>query len=212
MKKSKKATWVAEAMVVMLVLITGITGMYKIYSASLRIETGTTNKIQAIQIAKEWMEAMTTIRNTNWILFSADYQNCWNTLNYDSWCIWNTSPNKISEDGRYKIYQWENDRWMLFSPTWIGSYEYSDTDYKNAFRIWIDGNGFYTATWTTDNLTPLFTREIQINYIDTSNPTNGADTDDGKINIKSIVQWVDSSSQAVRKVELESVLSNWKDK
>gem|GEM_PF-5726450 len=53
MKKSKKATGIAEAMVVMMVILTGVTGMYKIYSASVRLEAGTTNKIKAIQIAKE---------------------------------------------------------------------------------------------------------------------------------------------------------------
>ena len=53
MKKSKKANGIAEAMVVMMVILTGVTGMYKIYSASVRLEAGTTNKIKAIQIAKE---------------------------------------------------------------------------------------------------------------------------------------------------------------
>ena len=209
MKKSKKATGIAEAMVVMMVILTGVTWMYKIYSASVLLEAGTTNKIKAIQIAKEWMEAITSIRNTNWILFGSDYKNCWNTINYDSWCISNTSPVKIAENGKYIIYKDTNNRWKLHLPTGIGSYEYSDTDYRNQFRIGIDNDWFYTATWTTTNLKPIFTREIQVNYLDTSNPTDGADSNDEKIRVKSIVQWVDASSNNTRRVELETILSNW---
>jgi hypothetical protein len=210
MKITKKATWVAESIVVMLVILTGVTGMYKIYSASVRLEVWTTNKIQAIQIAKEWMEAITSIRNTNWILFGSDYKNCWNTLNYDAWCISNTSPVKIAHNWQYTIYKDNNDRWKLHLPTGISSYIYSDDDYRNQFRIWIDDDWFYTATGTITNLKPVFTREIQISYIDTSNPSDGADSNDEKMKVKSIVQWVDTSSKNTRKVELETTLSNWK--
>jgi hypothetical protein len=210
MKKSRRATGIAESIVVMMVILTWVTGMYKIYSASVRLETGTTNKIQAIQIAREWMEAMTSIRNTNWILFGADYKSCWNTLNYDSGCISNTAPVKIAHEWKYTIYKDTNNRWKLHLPTGISSYEYSDNDYKAGFRIWIDSDGFYTATGTTTNLKPLFTREIEVSYIDTSTPIDGSDSNDEKMLVKSIVQWSDSSSESVRKVELETVLSNWK--
>ena len=194
----------------MMVILTWVTWMYKIYSASVRLEAGTTNKIKAIQIAKEWIGAITSIRNTNLVLFLSDYKNCWNTLNYDSWCISNIAPIKIAQEGKYIIYKDTNNRWKLNLPTGIASYEYSDTDYKNQFRMWIDSNWFYTATGTTTNLKPIFTREIYISYIDTSNPTDGADSNDEKMKVKSIVQWVDTSSNSTRRVELETILSNWK--
>jgi hypothetical protein len=44
-------------------------------------------KIQAIQIAREGIEAMTNIRDTNWKMLSTDNKNCWNTLNYDTNCV-----------------------------------------------------------------------------------------------------------------------------
>ena len=60
--------------------------MYKIYTESVRLSDLTAQRLQAIQIAREGIEAVENIRNTNWILYSADYKNCWNTLNYNEAC------------------------------------------------------------------------------------------------------------------------------
>jgi len=79
---TKKATSIVEVMVIMLILVTWIVWMYKVYSESENLSTSTKNKITAIQIAREWIEAMKNIRDTNWILFSTNTENCWNTLNY----------------------------------------------------------------------------------------------------------------------------------
>ncbi|QFR39048.1 hypothetical protein A9Q91_02325 [Candidatus Gracilibacteria bacterium 28_42_T64] len=205
MKHSKKATSIVEAMVITLILVTGITGMYKIYIESIRLSDSTVNKIQAIQIAREGIEAMTNIRDTNWILFSSDYKNCWNTLNYESTCIGDTSTtNDIS--GNYIIYQNNNDRWYL-SGAINGSY--SVATYRDAYRIYLDGNGFYTQSGGTD-LVPLFTREIKINYLDTDG--GAATSNDEKMEIISLVQWRDRSSTNIHKVELKTILSNWKNK
>jgi len=208
MKKLKKATSIAEAMIVMFVITIWITWMYRIYSKSVKFETTIANKIQAIQIAREWIEAVTNIRNTNWILFSWEYKKCWNTFNYDPLCIW-SSTNKISHNWKYKIYK--DNKWKLYSPTWVLIYKYTDETYRNKFRIWIDSDWFYTATWTITNLKPIFTREIRTNYIDTSDPTNWEDINDEKIKIKSIVSWIDDISNKPHKVELETILSNWKE-
>jgi hypothetical protein len=184
--------------------------MYKIYSSSMNLENSTSNKIQAIQIAKEWLEAMTNIRDTNWLLFSSDYKNCWNTYNYDTGCVSNISPNLIAHNGHYIVYQDTDSRWKLFSPSWVSIYNFGDTNYQNAFKIWLDANGFYTNTWVTTNLYPIFTREIRVHYIDTSDPTNGPDSWDEKMEVRSIVQWVDPSANVPHKVELKTILSNWK--
>ncbi len=179
--------------------------MYKIYIESIRLSDSTVNKIQAIQIAREWIEAMTNIRDTNWILFSSDYKNCWNTLNYESTCIWDTSTtNDISWN--YIIYQNNNDRWYL---SWAINGSYSVATYRDAYRIYLDWNWFYTQSWGTD-LVPLFTREIKINYLDTD--WGAATSNDEKMEIISLVQWRDRSSTNIHKVELKTILSNWKNK
>ncbi len=54
---------------------------------SVRLSDLTAQRLQAIQIAREGVEAVENIRNTNWILYAADYKNCWNTLDYNNSCI-----------------------------------------------------------------------------------------------------------------------------
>jgi len=113
MKLNKNATSIVEAMVLMMIVVTWVTWMYKVYMSSVKLERSTNNKVIAINIAREWIEAMTNIRDTNWILFSSDTSNCWNTLNYESNCVWDTSNLNDILIWSYKIYKNINDRWSL---------------------------------------------------------------------------------------------------
>ena len=175
------------------------------------------NKIQAIWIAKEWIEALTNIRDTNWLLFGSDYKNCWNTLNYNNSCIcinnntWcNTSKiNDIKNNKKYKIYKNStNNRWYL-SPaiTWT----YQDTNYRIWNEVWLDSDWFFTQSWSVDKLIPLFTREIKIEYINTDSVVWN-DSNDEQMKITSLVQWGDNSSNTPHKIELSTILSNYINK
>jgi len=87
MKKTKKATSILEAMIVLLIIIVWVTWLYDIFNASQKLSNTTKNRIEAIEIAREWIEAMKNIRDTNWLMFGWDKTNCYNTLNYDSGCV-----------------------------------------------------------------------------------------------------------------------------
>lgn len=69
MKKNILATSIAEAMVVMLVILIGVTGSYQMFSQSIKAVDSSEFKIQAISMAREAIEAVNNIRDTNWILF-----------------------------------------------------------------------------------------------------------------------------------------------
>lgn len=209
MIKTKKATSIVEVLIIMLIIVIWVVWMYNIFSRWQNLSNTTANRIQAISIAREWLEAMINIRNTNYILYSANYANCWNTLNYDPSCV-TTPTNDTTTDilaWSYKIYKWVNNRWYLVNQaTW----NFSSRAYKNSFRVWIDSDWLYTQTWWTDTK-PFFTREIKINYIDT-NSSGWWDTNDEKMRVTSLVQWSDSSKSWVLKVELSTVLTNFKNK
>lgn len=204
MKKNKKATSIVEAMIVMVIIVSWVTWMYKIYSESIKLSNSTTNKIQAIQIAKQWIEAFTNIRDTNWLLFSSDYTNCWNTLNYDSDCIW-WWGNKIKNIESYIIYR-NNNKWVLTN-TWNTTDTFWSWTYIDDFRVWLNSEWIYTQTWIVSELKPIFTRELQISYTGSTWPSSETDP---KIIVKSLVQWVDNSWNWIHEVEFEQVLSNWK--
>jgi len=205
----KKATSVIEAMVVLLIVISWVVWMFQVFWNSQKLSTSTTNKIQAISMAREGIEAMKNIRDTNWILFSSDTTNCWNVLNYNSACVWATSPATSTDipTWSYKIYQKANNRWYISKKTaHVDSFK--NSWYRSIFKVWLDSNWFFTQSWAVSEIKPLYTREIKINYLKANNtPWN---SNHPKMQIKSIVWWKDLSSNEPHKVEFTSILTNWK--
>ena len=104
MKNSKKATSIVEAIIVMLIITAWITWVYNILVQYQKLSDSTKHKINAIEIAKEWIESMKNIRNTNWLLYSIDTANCWNTLNYNNSCLWDSSLTNDIWSWSYIIY------------------------------------------------------------------------------------------------------------
>lgn len=193
MIKNKKATSVIEAMIVMMIVTLWIVWMYKIYFSWQDLSVSTKYRIEAIEIAREWIEAVKNIRDTNWLLFWADYENCWNTLNYDAACVWNTNWPQIKTES-YVVYQNSETKWELFQKTTTAT-GFSSL-YRDNFIINKDDNWFYTQTWWTA-FKPLFTREIKFT---TSNS--------GELNYHSIVRWIDPASTKYHEINLWAVLKN----
>ena len=209
MNKNKKATSIIEAIVMILILLIWILGLFNIYTKSYNLSTSTKNKIEAIEIAREWIEAMENIRNTNWILLWADSKNCWNVSNYNNDCVWDNWSTHDITNWMYKIYTDANWRWTLTKSSWLTSKNYSDSNYRNFFRVNVDTNWLYTQSWWT-TFAPLYTREINISYPEDTNWDWTNNSNDEKMQINSIVMWVDSHWSSAHIVDLESMLTNWK--
>lgn len=205
MKFSQNGTTIIESIIVMVIIVTWVVGMYNIFINSQNVAESTSNRVQAISMAREWIEAMSNIRDTNWLLFSANRQNCWMTLNYNANCItanWTVSfPFTHINSWSYIIYKnSENDRWYL---SWANTWNYSQEEYRNIFRINLDDLGFYTQSGGT-NFLPIFTREIKISFLDNETPPQ-------KIKVESIIKWSDSARKSWNyEVSLDTTLTNWK--
>lgn len=204
MKLSKKATSIVEAIMITLILSIWITWVYNIFSNSLKFTNWIEAKIQAIHIAKEWIEAIENIRDTNWLKYSSNINSCWKTLNYDSNCILWSGYETMS--WKYIIYKDINNKWLLESKDTI-TWDYEDNNYRDNFKVWLDANWFYTQTGIVNDFKNIYTREINIYNYD---PWFTNSTDDDWIKIESIVKWKDNSSQNVREVILEAYLTNYK--
>lgn len=208
MKADKKATSIVEAMVVLLIVVTWIVWLYQLFTESQKLSNSTQQRILAIQIAREWIEGIINIRDTNWILYAADYPNCWNTLNYNSNCIGSGAlSTDILHSRSFTIYQNSDNKWYLDQKSNNETRAYSSIPYRAAYRVKKDINGFYTQTGWVDFL-PEFTREMKIIYQDTNG--GAINSNDEKMWIQSIVQWNDGTTGTIKKVELETVLTNWK--
>ena len=211
MKNSKKATSILEAMIITMIISMWVVWMYSIYINSNNLIDSLANRIQAIQMAREWIEAVTNIRDTNWQQLWADYYNCWNTYNYNSACVWDhewTDTDIYNNSWGYIVYSDTNNKWVLdnFSNTDV----YGSWNYITNYLVWLDANGFYTQNSIVENIKPQFTREIKIDYINTSWAT--INTNDEKIRVTSLVQWKDSASKNIHKVEFDTILTNRKNK
>lgn len=204
---SIKWTSIIEAMVALSIVMIWITWLYTIYDRSQKLETATENRLKAISIAREWIEVLQNIRDTNWILFWADTRNCWNSLNYDINCLWDTTTTYKIWPWNYLIYKDADNRWKLISGSlW---FDYTDTALRNEYRIKLDSHWLYTQSWWT-NFNPVFTRVIQISYPEDTNSDSNFDANDEKMLIKSIVSWKDNTSKNYSTVTLENLLTNWK--
>ncbi len=193
MKFDKKATSIVESMIVLLIIVIGITWLYDIFNKSSKLSNSTKNRIEAIEIAREGIEAMKNIRDTNWLMYWSDTKNCFNTLNYDHNCVWG-GWNKIMS-WSYKIFQNKNDfKWYLESWAWNW---FKDSVYRDSYRIFKDNNWYYSQSGSS--IKTIFTREINISY-----KTNT------QIEVKSIVSWLDSSKKQPHRLEINNLITNWK--
>jgi len=210
MNKNKKATSIIEAIVMILILLIWILGLFNIYTKSYNLSTSTKNKIEAIEIAREWIEAMENIRNTNWILLWADSKNCWNVLNYNNNCVWDNWRTYDIITWMYKIYTDSSWKWTLSGSTSsFTTKDYKNSNYRNFFRVNLDTNWLYTQNWWTP-FAPLYTREINVSYNDDTNWDSNTDSNDEKMTIHSIVMWVDSHWNSAHIIDLESMITNWR--
>lgn len=211
MIKSKNATSIVEAMVVMLIVVTATVGIYQVYLNSFKLQISTANRITGIQIAREWIEAMHNIRDTNAMLFSSDLANCWNTLNYSWSCIGNSwTTSDIWHATSYITYKDTDNRWKLTQKT---TWTFWVWNYINDFRVQKDSLWFFTQSgWMTVwNFLPVYTREIRIDYVDTDIivwPTSN----DEKMKVSSIVRWSDSTKPWYHEIIFDTTLSNWRNK
>jgi len=208
MNKSKKATSIIEAIIVLLIVVTWVTWMYKIFIESTKLSDSTVNKIQAIQIAKQWIEWITNIRDTNWIRYSWDINNCWNTDINRHWantCVWENTTAYDIRPWSYTVFMENDYSWNIEYKTiwsfWLWTY-------INDYKVWLN-NWIYNQWTITEDLDIVFTREIIISYLEIDWITPW-DSNDPKMKITSLVQWYDNTSTQAHKIELEQILTNWK--
>ncbi len=200
----KRWSSLIEIMAMMAILGLAITAMFSTVIWGIYFATDSENRIKAINIAREWLEGVTNLRNTNWLRFSSDQFNCWRIIGYNSSCIWNgtfasTAWNSFwTTPATAYVLENKNGAWYLTGTT-SGSW------------LWVDKNWFYFASGTsawdtlcTFDLTTIcrsaFSRQIRIFR-------EAAST--GTVTVTSTVDWFERKAQ---NVTIQTTLTNWKSK
>ena len=97
MKNKKSAFSIIESVVVIAIKELWIIWVFWFFSRSRDFLDWVSAKIEAIEIAREWIEAVENIRNTNWLRFPCNKKFCWTVLNYNSSCILDNDQNTNAE-------------------------------------------------------------------------------------------------------------------
>ena len=208
MKHSLKATSIIESVVVLLIVVSGIVWVFNLLNSSQKLADSTNWRIEAIQIARDGLETMTNIRDTNSQLFAADLKNCWNVLNYQSACIWDdTQTFDIQHNTREWLIIFRNINNQFEIAIKNNAWGFSSASYRNNFRVFQDTRWFYTQTGSTV-INPLYTREIQIQYLNADDTL--WDSNSPKMQVTALVQWSDPASSSSRQLEMSILLTNWR--
>lgn len=118
--RNNKGETLAETLVALMVLGIGITVASTVISSSIQNMENTYNRILAVNLAREGLEAVHNIRETNWMKFSNDKRGCWNhlpqplDLNGNEACTPSTEAiNTSIKQGSYVVYLDKDKRWRL---------------------------------------------------------------------------------------------------
>lgn len=204
---SKKWSTMIELIAMMAIMGLWIASMLWVIWSGSDFAKDTEDTIKAINLAREWIEWVINLRDTNWLRFSSDKTNCWKVKNYLSTCIWSTLGTDDLTSWSYILYT-KNGAWYL---SWTATIDYTTDwlDYRSTYKAWINESGFYSQTgwvvptdycsslWDTDCLTN-FNREIRIT------PSWG-----NTLDVESIVRW---NWRRPREIILTTTLTNWKSK
>lgn len=175
-KLKLKAESLIETIIAVFILATGATAAFAFLVSSLRMTENIENRIIAINLAREGIEAVRTIRDSNWIEHGGSRREYWN-------CVGDGSCSNKIENGSYIAdLDTDNMRWVLYKKT--GVLDLSDGENENEDGVFLllkknygaEGEWLYTHdeansqdclsdTPATCEITVFF-REIKFNYLD----------------------------------------------
>ena len=217
MRVLRKGFSIIEVAVMTFVIAYGLTAVYLVLGRGWKLAETTSNRIAAINLAREGIEAVTNARDTNWIKFAADYPGCWKTQNYNRACVGSNTPaNTWFGSGA-------TGSTATFVPFLSGSLWFF-TGATNS-GVYMDAVGLPFQTGAS--LTTGFEKTCQ--FVDpnaTSCRTNmrrrvtvghpvtalcGGDAGTGCLSVSSQVDWFDGASQREHSVKLDTTLTNWRN-
>jgi type II secretory pathway pseudopilin PulG len=159
----------------------------------------------ALNLAEEGLEAVRSVRDTNWLKYGFDKESCWNLLPGKT-CVANPpATDRIS--GNYAVELDNNYIWQLHPKTQILDLENATPLLNDAYKLKVvnrDGAFFYTpnenSTYsevTANPQTGRFYRMVQVNN----------STDPGSMDVKSTVQWI--AQGKAHTIFLDTKLTNY---
>ena len=128
-QKKPRGETVTETIVALTIMAFGIALASALLANSLRNIGASKNRVVAINIAREGIEAVRALRDTNWLKFSSNRRQCWNHMpqtlpdtcdasNYTTTEILPDANNgAVGQTANYIVYRDKDSRWRLAPQT-----------------------------------------------------------------------------------------------
>jgi len=228
-----KGETLAETIIALSILAIGITIASTIMLNSMRNLTNAKNRVLAVNIAREGIEAMRNIRDTNWLYYSDKRRTCWN---HDP-SVPSCDGSDPIEPGVYIVYKADDQSWQIAdanvgtAPTKLSLVDIDDTiDSDNAdgdnldttgnsddFNMYNHKDAIAVDALGAETRTSPFSRYITVEYLENapSSPTSSIDTptkwtaaDEFLLNRMRITSTVEWERGAIHKAELTTIITD----
>jgi len=210
LRHNRAGATLIEVMAMLVVLALALTTMFVTLMQGINFSRDVEARITAINLAREGIEGVINIRNTNWLRFSSDRTHCWNTYNYNAECIGSSNFEDTIASGSYILYADTTGLWKLSEEV-----AWNNDNWSQSFKDYNMGvTGIGTGAWYTGNphalgvghrlcnsnnrydCRSMFAREIVISDVTGTGFTATA-----------TVHWYNTSQ---KKVSLQAEITNWK--
>ncbi len=214
-KYHNRGETIVEVLVAVVISTMVLLSVFLLLNRAIDTNINVKNRVIGLNIAREGVEAMRNIRDTNWLKYAGDRRGKWLCFDAVGSDTCETTPNSLT-DGRYTIdYDDTKDRYYLKQMSLGGlDLENASETVNDQYRLYVDAT---TGRFTHDaaagaNKKTRFYREIALTTYNVSGSavdtvagcTAANHCKEAKVKVLATVQWIENG--VVRRSALEHYL------
>ncbi|MCK5472059.1 hypothetical protein KAI54_02630 [Candidatus Gracilibacteria bacterium] len=208
--KSRKGETLVEVSVALVLLVVGALSALRLLGLAGISNQITKERVIATNLAREGLEAVRNIRDTNWLRFAGERRRCWNNLDASSCLDGNSDgiPDDPIEHQKYYFTKFDNVnfRWELDATGLVARLDLRNglDASDSGYRLQLNANGVYNHDAVgTDT---IYFREIYTEYIE-PDQTLAANESANILRVTSKVEWIDRGK--INDVTLTTLLADY---
>ncbi len=206
--KSRRGETLIEVFVATIVLVVGALAVTRLFAVATINNQLTKERAIATNLAREGLEAVRIIRDTNWLRYAGERRSCWNNLELSA-CT-GLPSDAIGHRQNYIVkFDTSNYRWVLDADDLPERLNIDDGDISfedEKYRLQIDSaNGLYNHAVAVGDDT-VFYREIYTEYLK-DDQTLAAGPDANILRVTAKVAWYDRGK--ISDVVLTTILTDY---
>jgi len=209
--KSRKGETLVEVSVALVLLVVGALSALRLLGLAGINNQITKERVIATNLAREGLEAVRNIRDTNWLRFAGERRRCWNNLDVSA-CLDDNSdgiPDNPIEHQKYYLTKFDNVnfRWGLDATGLTARLDLRDGLHvsDSGYRLQLNANGIYNHTGVVAADTIYF-REIYTEYIE-PDQSLAVNESANILRVTSKVEWIDRGR--INDVTLTTLLADY---